>query len=368
MLETGLAGQQAPAQSFPEWLALLRSDGLARGISARTLDQALAGIELLPVVVERDRTQPELKLTVKQYMDRRVTTAMVRKGRELARLHASVLRQVSAAYGVPASVILAIWGQESNYGAFQGSRPTVSALATLAYDPRRPGMFREELLAALTIVDRGDIALERLTGSWAGAMGQPQFMPSSYLKFAVDFDHDGRRDIWGSPADIFASVANYLKEHGWDGSLRWGRPVRVDRATAKGLTDKVPPAGPSGCEAKREMTEPLPYSDWGALGVKAVDGKALPKTDVRGSLLQVDGQYYLVTVNYHALLDYNCAHTYSLSVARLADRIGGDDGPPVKRLSAPTRPRRKPSPGQSTRRRPAAGAASASTRARAATR
>ena len=323
MLAVDASGQQASPPPFPEWLASVRADGLTKGISARTLDEALARIELLPVVVERDRTQPELKLTLRQYMDRRVTARMIKRGRELARQHAAVLRRISAEYGVPASVIVAIWGEESNYGAFQGTRPTVSALATLAYDPHRPSMFRDELLSALMIVDRGDIPLDRLTGSWAGAMGQPQFMPSSYLQYAVDFDRDGRRDIWSSPPDVFASIANYLKEHGWAAGLKWGRPVKVDRKTAERLAEKVLPAASSGCEAKRGMTEPLPYADWKALGVKASNGSPLPKVDVMGSLLKIDGQYYLVTANYQALLDYNCAHTYSLSVVRLADRIAG---------------------------------------------
>jgi membrane-bound lytic murein transglycosylase B len=322
-LSVSASGQEAPAVPFAEWLAGVRAEGLARGISARTLDQALAGVEHLPVVLERDRTQPELKLSLKQYLDRRVTTRMVTKGREMARRHAALLKRVSDAFGVPSAVIVAIWGQESNYGAFQGTRPVVSALATLAYDPRRPSLFREELLSALTILDRGDIALNRLTGSWAGAMGQPQFMPSSYLKFAVDFDGDTRRDIWGSPADIFASIANYLKEHGWIADLRWGRPVRVDKKTAALLADRTSRVIEDRCEAKRTISEPLPYTEWTSLGVKAAEGGPLPKTDVGGSLLLIDGQYFLVTANYLALLDYNCAHNYTLSVARLADRIAG---------------------------------------------
>jgi membrane-bound lytic murein transglycosylase B len=317
------SGQEPRSTPFPEWLAGVRAEAIAKGITERTVDEALAGVELLPVVLERDRAQPELKLSLKQYLDRRVTAKMVKKGREMARKHAADLRRVTEAFGVPAPVIVAIWGQESNYGAFQGTRPTVSALATLAYDPRRPSLFRDELLAALQILDRGDTTLGQLTGSWAGAMGQPQFMPSSYLQFAVDFDGDGRRDIWRSPADVFASIANYLKEHGWAASLRWGRSVRVNSKAAALVGGLAPMATADRCEAKRSMSEPLPYSEWRTLGVKAVDGTTLPGLDVRGSLLQIDGQSFLVTVNYLALLDYNCAHNYTLSVARLADRIAG---------------------------------------------
>ncbi len=317
------AGQEKTPVPFPEWLEGVRAEALAKGISAHTIDEAFRAIELLPVVVERDREQPEQKLSLRQYLDRRVTAKMIRKGRELARQHEAVLTKVAAAYGVPSSIILSIWGQESNFGAFQGTRPTLSALATLAYDARRPSLFRDELMAALTALDVGDIEIGKLTGSWAGAMGQPQFMPSSYLKFAVDFDGDGRRDIWSSPADIFASIANYLKEHGWVADIRWGRPVKIDKKTAALVADKItrPPA--DRCDAKRTMSDPLPFAEWRALGVKAADGTPLPRFDVKGSLLLVDGQYFLVTANYQALLDYNCAHSYSLSVARLADRIAG---------------------------------------------
>jgi membrane-bound lytic murein transglycosylase B len=210
------AQESAPAPPpFDEWLASLRAEALAKGISQRTVDAALGSIERLPVVVERDRTQAELTLTLNQYLKRRLPEHVVRAAREMASTCHADLQAAAEQYGVPRAVIVAIWGLESNFGRFQGVRPTVAALATLAYDSRRKALFREELFAALGILDSGDVAIEALKGSWAGAMGQTQFMPSSYLKWAVDADADGRRDIWASRPDIFGSIANYLKQHGW---------------------------------------------------------------------------------------------------------------------------------------------------------
>ena len=217
---------------FEEWLAAVRAEALAKGISQSTVDAALGSVERLPVVVERDRTQAEVTLTLDQYVARRVPPRAVRTARTMASTHRAELQRASARFGVPRSVIVAIWGLESNFGRFQGVRPTIPTLATLAYDGRRT-LFRDELFAALRIIDSGDVAPDALRGSWAGAMGQSQFMPSSYLKWAVDGDGDGRRDIWTSLPDVFASIASYLKEHGWVRDQRWGREVR--------LTDRRPP-------------------------------------------------------------------------------------------------------------------------------
>ncbi len=186
-----------PAVPFSEWLTQLRKDALARGITEKTVESALTGIELQPVVVERDRTQAERTQTIDQYLKRRLNRETVTTARRMMSRHAALLGKISAQYGVPASIIVAVWGLESSFGRFTGVRPTIASLATLAYDNRRAAMFREELLNALLILDRGDIEAEKMKGSWAGAMGQPQFMPSSYLKYAEDYDHDGKRDIWG---------------------------------------------------------------------------------------------------------------------------------------------------------------------------
>jgi membrane-bound lytic murein transglycosylase B len=229
------------------------------------------------------------------------------------------LQDVSDKYGVPTRIIAGIWGIESNFGGFSGVRPTVRALATLAWDPRRAAFFRTELFDALEILNRGDIELSRLKGSWAGAMGQPQFMPSSYLAYAQDFDGDGRRDIWGSPGDVFASIANYLRGHGWAAGSNWGREVKVSKEVAARLTTLEKRTG--GCSATRLMTVPMPLSEWRELGVRGLDGTLLPATDQPASLFSGTTRYFLAYSNYDALLEYNCSHAYALSVITLGERV-----------------------------------------------
>ena len=221
------AADGAGQPPFDEWLRHLRAEAGQRGISETVLAQALDGLTPLPIVVTRDQTQSEFTQTIGHYLRRRLTKPMVRHGREALTRHRALLKRVQGRYGVDPAVLVAIWGLESNFGRFSGVRPTIAALATLAYEPRRASLFREELFQALAILDAGDIELTRMKGSWAGAMGQPQFMPSSYARYAVDFDGDDRRDIWTSPADVFASMANYLASHDWKKGERWGRRVVV---------------------------------------------------------------------------------------------------------------------------------------------
>jgi membrane-bound lytic murein transglycosylase B len=309
-----------PPVPFSDWLAGLRKDALARGITEKTVESALTGIELLPVVVERDRTQAERTQTIDQYLRRRVDRKTVTTGREMMRRHAGLLEKISAQYGVPASIIVAVWGLESSFGRFTGVRPTIAALATLAYDNRRAAMFREELFSALLILDRGDIEPDKMKGSWAGAMGQPQFMPSSYLKYAEDYDHDGKRDIWGSEADVFASVANYLKRNGWVAGARWGRAVSVPAGAAEKIAAEAP-LRTAGCEAVRQMTVDLPLPRWSALGVRTAEKRALPASDMSAALVRAGARNFLVYENYSVLLQYNCAHAYALAVGLLADSL-----------------------------------------------
>src|SRR3954452_24112364 len=191
--------------------------------------------------------------------------------------HASVLGAVSEHYGVPPGVLVAVWGLESNFGRFSGVRPTVATLATLAYDTRRSAMFRSELFDALKILDSGDVELAALRGSWAGALGQPQFMPSSFLQFAQDFDGDGRRDIWTSTPDVFASIANYMSAHGWNPKQTWGREVKVPARLGGAALERAAPLQTAGCLAQRQMTAPLPLAKWRALGVRTMAGAALPQ-------------------------------------------------------------------------------------------
>jgi membrane-bound lytic murein transglycosylase B len=315
------AAQNAAAQearpSFSDWLNGIRTEALAGSIRQDIVDEALGKIEEpLSAVIERDLAQPETVLPLEAYISRRVTPATVRTGRQMLLRHRTLLNRVSNTYGVPASVIVAVWGLESNFGRLTGDEPTVAALASLAWDSRRADFFRKELFNALNILNRGDIEVAQMRGSWAGAMGQLQFMPSSYLEYAVDFDGDGRPDIWDSPADIFASIANYLKRHGWVTGERWGRDVIVSRGR-----DIDVPRREGACQATREMTVALPIAEWQRLGVRLPHGRPLPKTDLPAFLVSGSSRSFLVYDNYDALLAYNCAHAYALSVGLLADRI-----------------------------------------------
>jgi membrane-bound lytic murein transglycosylase B len=309
----------APAPPFAEWLEGVRAEALERGIKAETVRQAFENLQPLPVVVERDRMQAEFTLSLDEYLTRRLTKALVRDTRAALARHRRLLTRVDTKYGVPAHVLASVWAIESNLGRFSGVRPTIQALATLAWEGRRATFFRSELLDALAILDAGDVEPARLRGSWAGALGQPQFMPSTYLRYAQDFDGDGRRDIWGSLPDVFASIANFLKENGWTAGEGWGREVRV---TAAG--DGIAAAAPlrlAGCRAFREMSEPLPLARWSELGVRTSSGEALPPADRIASLVAAGPRSFLVYGNYEALLAYNCAHAYALSVGVLADRV-----------------------------------------------
>ena len=217
-------------------------------------------------------------------------------------------------------------------------RPTVPVLATLAYDGRRATLFRGELLNALRILDRGDIELDRLKGSWAGAMGQPQFLPSSYLKFAQDFDGDGRRDIWTSLPDVLASIANYMASNGWVNGESWGRRVKLPPDFDARLGARAPLRS-EGCRAVRQLTEPMLLSEWRAVGVRTAKGALLPKAAMAASLLRVDQETFLVYRNYETLLTYNCAHSYAIAVGLLADRLDGrlESWPAVKKAARPAR-------------------------------
>lgn len=315
-----VAQQPTPLQvTWEAFLAGLRTDAAAKGISPATIDAALTTLELLPVAVERDRTQPEQVISLDDYLKRRLTKTVIATANAKAAAYAPLLRKIEAAYGVPPAVVVAVWGIESNFGQFTGVRPTVQALATLAFDGRR-ALFRNELFEALKIVDQGHISLAELKGSWAGAMGQPQFMPSSYLQLAVDQDGDGRADIWTTPADVFGSVANYLKHYGWTRGARWGHEVALS-ATARTRIDHEVPMRRTGCRAEREMTEPRPLARWAALGVTLPGGRPLPTSARSASLVRGDRRQFLVDDNYAAFIAYNCANSYAVSLGLLSDQI-----------------------------------------------
>ncbi len=300
----------AREQSFPDWLSEVRAEALELGIGAGTISAALTGIEPIERIIQLDRKQPESTQTFAQYMERRITRALANEGRRALNKHRALLEAIGAKYGVQPRFIVALWGVETRFGKYGGSFPVVASLATLAYDARRADYFRRELFNALRIIDGGHIAADNMTGSWAGAMGQNQFMPSSFLNFAVDEDGDGRRDIWGTPADIFASSSNYLARSGWRDDHTWGREVTVPKDFDMGLVG-------------HGVTKGL--NDWQALGVRRADGSDLPTRNLRASVIMPggpDGPAFAVYDNYRTILKWNHSDYFGISVGRLADLIG----------------------------------------------
>jgi membrane-bound lytic murein transglycosylase B len=334
------AEPQDPARpSFEEFLNGVRAEALERGIREEILDQALATVEApLAIVIERDRTQAESVLSLEDYLSRRLTDRQVARARDGFVRNRVLLDEVASQYGVEPQVIVAIWGMESNYGRFSGVRPTVAALATLAWDPRRSTLFRSELFAALDILNAGYIEVSKMRGSWAGAMGQVQFMPSSYLKFAEDFDGDGRRDIWSTPSDVFASIGNFLKASGWTQGQKWGLEVQVPEEAKEQIAQKVA-RRQANCRARRDMTVAQPMTEWQQLGVRLKNGGALPTDVPDASLVSGATRSFLVYPNYNALLDYNCSQSYAVSVGLLADRLTKPPAPAHRaKAKKPTSP------------------------------
>lgn len=302
-----------PEEDFDAWLARFRREARAAGIAEATLARALDGVRYRSRVIELDRSQPEFVRPIWQYLDSAVSANRVTTGRERLAEHRDTARRMEARYGVPAEVIVAIWGVESNYGGNFGDFSTLEALATLAYDGRRRDFARSELLAALRIIEAGDIAPERMLGSWAGAMGHTQFIPSSFEAHAVDGDDDGRRDIWGSIPDVMASTANYLEDAGWRAGEPWGVEVTL----------------PEGFDhAQAELATRRPSRDWAAQGVRPRGGGELPGFDEAAVIAPAGarGPAFLVGPNFRAILRYNNATSYALAVASLSDEIAGRDG------------------------------------------
>ena len=308
------------AQTFDDWLAALIKEARERGYSDDLVGETLQGLTPLERVIRSDRAQAELNPGFDRYLSARLTPALIRRGKELEEENRTLLSHIEKEFHVQGRFLLAIWAMETRYGRITGRVPVFQALATLAWEPRRADYFRGELFNALTMVQRGSIDAKTMTGSWAGAMGQTQFMPSSYLKYAVDFDGDDRRDIWGSTADTLASIASYLKGFGWDDDSTWGREVKVTDAVRERIDSKVPKRK-EGCYAIRNMTERRPLAEWQSLGVRRPDGSALPKIDRSAALVDVGRRKFLVYRNYDAILGYNCAHYYALTVALIADRL-----------------------------------------------
>nr|WP_082351565.1 lytic murein transglycosylase [Cypionkella psychrotolerans] len=301
-------GSEAGLQA---WIAGFRGRALAAGISAVTFESAMAGVHFLPNVIERDRKQDEFTKTIWDYLDKAVSEDRIVAGQKALKAHGPLLDQIEARYGVDKHVVLAIWGLESAYGLVRGDIDTPSALATLAYDTRRGAFFEAELIAALQILQSGVVKPSAMLGSWAGAMGHTQFMPSSYLKLAVKFDGSGKADVWSDdPADALASTAAYLANAGWKKGGRWGDEVRLPTGFDYGL---------AGDRTQK------PLSIWAELGVTLPDATRLPASGWASLLLPAGarGPAFLVYDNFAAIEAYNKADAYVIAVGHLADRIAG---------------------------------------------
>lgn len=314
------------AAAFNIWLDGVRTEALGRGISQTTLDTALTDVKLIKRVIKRDRNQPEVKQPYARYLKSRVSPWRMEKGAKMMAEYGTTLKAVSERYGVQGRFVAAIWGIETNYGTVPLTYSVFDAVATLAYDKRRAARFRRELFAALEILDNGDTTLEKMKGSWAGAMGQPQFMPENYLKYAQDFDNDGSKDIWDSKDDVFASIANYLKSFGWRDDQTWGRKVKLPAggekilvaAQADGLEpDRI-------CKRFKSMGAWRDLQDWQKLGVRRLNGGDLPPRSIPAALIvgdTGDEEGYLVYRNFCSVMRYNPSFKYALAVGLLSDVI-----------------------------------------------
>ncbi len=302
----------AATQPFSIWLQGMRQAALGQGVSASTVDLAFAGLSPLQRVLDLDRKQPEKTMTFARYRQQVISHARISKGRELMRQNAALLHKAEKQYGVPAAFIVALWGIETSFGENTGGFDVIAALATLAWDGRRSSFFSNELIKALHILDEGHVERGRMKGSWAGAMGQNQFMPSSFEKFAVDGDGDGRKNIWSSRPDVFASTAHYLSASGWRPGERWGREVRLPQGFSPALV---------GLEVRKEPAA------WQALGVRLPGGENLPDgTGMKASVVAPDGlggPAYLVYNNYRVIMLWNRSTYFATSVGLIADSLSG---------------------------------------------
>lgn len=299
---------EATHLSFSQWREQFRAEALAAGISAATFDQAFAGVQPDPAVIEADRSQPEFTRPVWQYLEGAISPQRVRSGRRLLSEHATTLDQIEARYGVDRETLVAVWGLESSFGQIMGDKSVIRSLATLAHEGRRPAFAKSQLIAALEILQHGDVAPQRMRGSWAGAMGQTQFIPTTYNTHAVDFDGDGKRDIWNSSADALASAAHYLQASGWKQGKAWGFEVELPEGFDYALADT-------------EIRKPL--AEWRSLGLRNLPGNL---EEASASLLLPAGHRgpaFLITDNFRAILRYNNSSAYALAIGLLAENFQG---------------------------------------------
>jgi len=297
-------------ESFDNWLNEFKNDALQEGISQDTLDDAFTNAAPSDRVLELDQQQPESTLTLAQYLANTVTEKRIADGKKYLAENRKLLTRIGKKYGVQPRFIVALMGLETSYGRNTGGFNAINALATLAYDGRRSDFFRGELMNALKILQAESMSASEMKGSWAGALGQCQFMPSTYLKYAVDYNRDGKRDIWDTQSDVYASIANYLKALGWNGKQGWGREVILPADFDMSLAD---------------ITSEKPLTEWKKLGLHNADGDALPNANIQASLIMVgkdsDAVPYLIYGNYKSLLEWNRSRFFATAIGTLADEI-----------------------------------------------
>jgi membrane-bound lytic murein transglycosylase B len=308
---------------FLQYVEQLKVEAIEKGFSSALIDESFANIKFHKRAVKADRKQPETVETLDTYLPKRIPSWKVEKARSLYKEHQELLTKIGNEYGVQPRFIVALWGLETNFGKFTGGFNVVSALSTLAYEGRREVFFKKQLWAALTILEEGHIKVNDMKGSWAGAMGQNQFMPTSFLAYAVDGDGDGKKDIWDNQVDIFASMANYLKKEGWNDELTWGRQVKLPEGFDYSL------AIPKNTGSRKNWLKAWSNSEktlkqWQALGIRRTDGTNLPKVDIKAALVFPDdesGRAYLAYDNYKSLMHWNLSYYFVSSVGHLSDRI-----------------------------------------------
>ena len=295
--------------TLDDWKEKLKIEAIEKGISKNTLDLAIDDFKPIKRVIELDRRQPEFTLTLDQYLKRVVPSRRIKKGRLMLAKNNKILEKIGKKYSVQPRFIIALWGIETDFGRLDGGFSVVHSLATLALDGRRSKFFRKELIRALRILDQGHINIRDMRGSWAGAMGHFQFMPSSFENFAVDYDNDGKRDIWRNKKDAFASAANYLSKSGWKSDQTWGREVRIPEEFDGTLINS---------KSFKRM------SKWRSLGIKRANGRDLPSRELLGALVKSkdrDSKVYLVYKNYFTILKWNRSLYFAVAVGSLADAI-----------------------------------------------
>lgn len=297
------------ATSFAQCISELQTKALASGVSPNVTDTVLGTAKYRQKIISLDRNQPEFVQTFTDYFEKRVTTWRIQKGQEMLAKHRDFLAQLTRKYGVPGAYLLAFWGLETNFGSYKGTSPVIDSLATLACDNRRSSYFSGELIQALLLIDREDLQVKDMLGSWAGAMGHTQFMPSAYMKYAQDGDQDGQVNLWNSEQDALASAANFLQHLGWKSGYKWGREVHVPESFNYQLAGK---------------NSPKSLSFWAKQGVTHTDGSALDSGELPGSLLVPaghQGPIFLAYQNFDVILRWNNSEYYGIAVGHLADRI-----------------------------------------------